>query len=137
MGPAHKASGMTTVTTTSCVEWQTPLGNVKVDFETIREIIRISFASEGKVRISAVNKHIEESEYSLEMQLPFIKKIFGDAGLANELKIVPFVVGDLKYADRYRDLAEVLLPLYMNERTLFIVSTDFCHWGKHFKYHPI
>ena len=71
------------------------------------------------------------------MQLPFIKKIFGDAGLANELKIVPFVVGDLKYADRYQDLAEVLLPLYMNERTLFIVSTDFCHWGKHFKYHPI
>ena len=67
------------------------------------------------------------------MHLPFIYKAFADAGRANDLKLVPLMVGDVA-EDKYRHYAEVLLPLFMDERTVFIVSSDFCHWGQRFNF---
>ena len=46
--------------------------------------------------IKGVKKEVEEEEHSLEAHLPFIKKVFNDAGRSDALKLVPLTVGTLK-----------------------------------------
>jgi AmmeMemoRadiSam system protein B len=79
-------------------------------------------------------KH-EENEHSLEMHLPFIKKVFKDEGKP-DVKLVPLMVGELP-KEKYKNYAKKLLPLFKDERTVFIVSSDFCHWGENFDYYKL
>lgn len=37
-------------------------------------------------------------------------------------------------SDKFSDYAKALLPLFLDDRTLFVVSSDFCHWGERFDY---
>ena len=77
----------------------------------------------------------EENEHSLEMHLPFIKKIFADEGKP-DVKLIPLMVGEIPKA-KYKLYAKALLPLFMDERTVFIISSDFCHWGQNFDYYRL
>ena len=86
-----------------------------------------SEATEGLVKIWRINKEIEENEHSLEMHLPFIQKLFIDEGRGDDLKIVPLMVGEIM-SQNYRDYAEILTPLFLDKRTVFIISSDFCRW---------
>jgi AmmeMemoRadiSam system protein B len=47
--------------------------------------------------------------------------------------MVPLMVGSVptKSMPKY---AKALLPYFLDERTLFIVSSDFCHWGDRFDF---
>ena len=67
------------------------------------------------------------------MHIAYIQKVFSDGGRAGDLKLVPLMVGDIPEA-KYQAYAEVLLPLFLDERTVFIVSSDFCHWGQRFRF---
>ena len=70
----------------------------------------------------------EEEEHSLEMHLPYIKKMLED-----KFKLIPIMVGatDLKMQEYY---AEILTPHFEDPNSLFIISSDFCHWGKRFDF---
>ena len=35
---------------------------------------------------------------------------------------------------KYRKYAELLLPLFLDEKTVFVISSDFCHWGQDFQF---
>jgi len=76
-----------------------------------------------------VQKKHEENEHSLEMHCPYIRKIFKDKNIT----MVPLMVGDIP-KEAWQEYAKVLLPLFEDERTLFIVSSDFCHWGERFDF---
>ena len=65
------------------------------------------------------------------MHAPYIQKVFKDAGRADALKIVPLMVG-LIPDDKKDDYAKLLLPYFLDERTVFVLSSDFCHWGEMF-----
>lgn len=67
------------------------------------------------------------------MHLPYVQKVFADGGKADQVKIVPMMVGDIPEA-KYKAYAKLLLPLFMDEKTVFVVSSDFCHWGERFRY---
>ena len=41
LGPSHKVF-LDWVATTECTEWETPLGNIRIDQETIRELVEVS-----------------------------------------------------------------------------------------------
>ena len=125
MGPSHKVS-LDFVAQTLCSEWATPLGSLKVDVETVQ---RLSEVKEAQFDIIATK--YEENEHSLEMHLPFIKKMFYDAN--KEVLLVPLMVGQVPM-DRLQAYAKALLPLFLDQRTLFVVSSDFCHWGERFDY---
>ena len=101
----------------------------------MNKLIDTAAKTRGSVNITHFKKENDESEYSLEMQLPFIMKVFKDAGRLDHLKIVPLMIGDLP-KPKYKLYADVLLPLFMQERTIFIVSSDFCHWGWRFQFTP-
>jgi len=84
--------------------------------------------SSDKAKFSAVNLSVQEDEHSLEMHLPYAKLIGSD-----NCTIVPIMVGEIndKTAQAY---AEVLQPYFNQPNTVFLVSSDFCHWGKRFDY---
>jgi MEMO1 family protein len=92
----------------------TPLGTVEVDTATANELIR-------KSRLFVYSPEADTPEHSIEVQLPFLQ-----FRLKNKFKIVPIVVGT-QSAETCKKLAAVLKP-YFNEKTLFIVSSDFSHY---------
>ena len=51
----------------------------------------------------------------------------------DDVKLVPLMVGQIPN-DKFEKYAELLMPYFLDEKTLFIVSSDFCHWGKRFQF---
>ncbi len=102
--------------------YQTPIGDLNVDMDSINEII-----SKENPWIDKINLAHKE-EHSLEVELPFIQTLFPEA------KIIPFLCGriDEKIADR---ITETLYPLF-RPSTLWVVSSDFTHFGSSFGYTP-
>lgn len=64
------------------------------------------------------------------MHMPYIYKVFKD-----QPKVIPLIVGqnDMKMAEEY---GKLLAPYFDRDDTIFIISSDFCHWGPHFDYQP-
>jgi AmmeMemoRadiSam system protein B len=121
LGPCHhkyiKGCGLPT-----CNLYQTPLGNIQVDTETVQKLSQIK-------NFQMVSKKDEEDEHSLEMHLPFIKKLFGE----NEFKLVPIMIGSLdRSLEEY--FGNILSDYLKDDKNLFIISSDFCHWGRSFDY---
>ena len=73
---------------------------------------------------------IEEKEHSLEMQFPFIKKSLND-----DIKCVPLMIGLVGEQD-IEKISAKLKPHFSDPKSVFIFSTDFCHWGRHYNYMP-
>jgi len=68
------------------------------------------------------------------MHLPFIAKVFADA--KQPIKLLPMMVGQVGAADLPK-YAEMLKGYFLDPRTLFVISSDFCHWGSDFDYQPV
>lgn len=103
LGPAHFVP-LTGCATTGASAWRTPLGDVEVDPE-MREALGC--------RVDDVP---HEPEHSLEVQLPFLRRLVGP-----DLRIVPVVVG------RGPD-AQVAGLLGRASPDLVVVSTDLSHY---------
>jgi MEMO1 family protein len=99
--------------------FRTPLGTVWVD-----DVAR-SLASSELVRMSSSPF---EGEHSFEIQLPFLQCTAADA------KVVPILFGSL--GPQHDSAIEHLLSRLADERTLFLISSDFTHYGRRFDYEP-
>lgn len=75
------------------------------------------------------NRSQDELEHSLELHLPLLKRTFG----THPVTIVPIIVGELT-PEQERKFGEALAPYLCRDDTLFVVSSDFCHWGRDFDY---
>jgi hypothetical protein len=96
-------------------EFETPLGNLEVDKETLQEF--------NALRFFRLNPKYFYGEHSLEVQLPFLIKVLG------KVKIVPLLFGKLNYS-QIEEIAQKLKEISLKEKILIIVSTDLSH------YHP-
>lgn len=65
----------------------------------------------------------DEDEHSIEMHLPYIRKIFQSA----DIKIVPILVGSLSLESE-KAYGKLLAPYLQSKDTFCVVSSDFCHW---------
>jgi MEMO1 family protein len=92
----------------------TPLGTVKVNIDLAKQLLK-----DNPVFTSKTDAHI--SEHSLEVQLPFLQYI-----LKNDFRIVPIILGTQSEATS-KKIAEALKP-YLNEKNLFVISSDFSHY---------
>ena len=94
--------------------YMTPLGEVKVNQEIISKLL------EDK-RLFSYHKDAHTKEHTLEVQLPFLQKIYGE-----DLQIVPIIIAtsDLQ---TIKAISESLKP-YFNEDNLFVISTDLSHY---------
>jgi AmmeMemoRadiSam system protein B len=105
-----------------CDVYKTPLGDIEIDRDVVKELGKIN-------NFIYLNKKDEEKEHSLEMHLPYIRKVFGE----NEFKLVPIMVGHLN--KNGEELFGKILSKYLkDDDNLFIISSDFCHWGEDFDF---
>mmetsp|Transcript_3541 Transcript_3541/g.3310 ORF Transcript_3541/g.3310 Transcript_3541/m.3310 type:complete len:160 (-) Transcript_3541:24-503(-) len=65
------------------------------------------------------------------MHMPYIRKVFEN----KDIRLVPIMVGNLKNKAE-EDYGKLLAPYLRDPGTLFVVSSDFCHWGSRFGFTP-
>lgn len=123
LGPSHKRS-FSGCALSKCQTFETPLYDLVADTETVSNL----YKSEMFIDFEVI---ADEDEHSLEMQYPYIAKVMED--YRYNFKIVSIVVGDVGL-DHARKYATVLEPLLADPGTVFVVSSDFCHWGSRFGY---
>ena len=101
---------------------ETPLGHLSVDVPVKKEIERSGL-------FKKISLDQDEEEHSLELQFPFIKFISG----SKDVKVVNIMVGDMN--NQYvKKISNLLKPYFLDDESLFIFSSDFCHWGQRFGY---
>ena len=115
LGPSHRVgfAGANVDTLYSAAE--TPLGQVPIDVATGRELI------ERGAGVFCSRSDAHDREHCLEVQLPFLQKVFDEVP-----PVVPIVIGTQRLS-ALRQMAEVLEP-YFTEDNLFIISSDFSHY---------
>ena len=123
LGPCHYIS-IRGCGLPSCQEYETPFGNINIDTEIVSSLAKLE-------NFQTINKEREEEEHSLEMHLPYIKHAFGD----NKFTLVPIMVGSLSTKSQ-EYFGKILSEYLKDDKTLFIISSDFCHWGNNFQYKP-
>ncbi len=96
-------------------EWETPIGRMKVDAEAAEQLAAVS----GVVDFDPAAHRLE---HSLEVQLPFLQKIYGDS--------VPFVPISLAFQDieTTRSVAAGVAAIAKGRRAVLVASSDFTHY---------
>ncbi|KAI9482589.1 MEMO1 protein [Zychaea mexicana] len=123
LGPSHHVY-LDGCALSKCDTYNTPIGNLTLDKATIQELYETG-------KFQWMNKDVDEDEHSIEMHLPYTAKIFSSK--LDRIKVVPIMVGAID--DSKEKLFGELLSGYLADpKTLFIVSSDFCHWGLRFSY---
>lgn len=127
LGPSHtyylRGCALTTFD-----KFATPFGDFQVDADVVAEL-----RSTGK--FSDTPRHNDVREHSLEMHLPYIWKVL-ERTVGNSRTwptLVPIMVGDGDGAAE-KAYGELLLPYLEDPENAFVVSSDFCHWGRNFQF---
>jgi MEMO1 family protein len=81
-----------------------------------------------------MDQSVDENEHSLELHLPFLFKTMSRKSNGS-WNLIPILVGQL-HRDLENRIANSLLELFKRPSTLFVISTDFCHWGSRFQFNP-
>jgi AmmeMemoRadiSam system protein B len=113
LGPAHRVAinGIASVSTDF---FETPLGRLKVDLDTLHQLERFDFVNPLDLA--------HRDEHCLEVQLPFIQMTLGD------VEIVPLLVGQASD----EQVAEVIESLWDQEDTFFVISSDLSHYHDYY-----
>jgi len=119
LAPSHVAAfrGVALLAVESFV---TPLGIVRVDRHGVETL--------GQTPVFHYDAHPFYGEHALEIQLPFLQRVLPEA------LVVPALVGSLGAHDLA--VAAAGLQQLIDDSTLFIVSSDFTHYGWRFGYLP-
>ncbi len=91
-------------------EFETPLGNLKVNTNLCKEFAGICECM--------INNYAFENEYGIEVQLPFIKKLFPKS------EIVPILYG----CENFKYLKRAIENFRKNQENSFIISSDLSHF---------
>jgi len=123
LGPSHH-----TYLDHCCVTAQkfleTPVGTLNVDEEFNTDL-------KASGLFESMDRTVDEDEHSIEMHLPYVAYVFRDH--LDRIKVGTVLVGSLSREgdEKYGLFFSSYLS---NPKNLFIVSSDFCHWGKRFRY---
>lgn len=127
LGPSH------TLYLAGCAASQqayyaTPLGDLEVDQKTIAELRKTN-------KFDNWRSKPEEEEHSLEMHLPYIYKMLSKTFKSDDdfPLLVPILVGATN-GKTEKEYGKIFAPYLADPTSVFIVSSDFCHWGERFQY---
>lgn len=131
LGPSHHVRLEKEAALSPCNMYETPLGPVEIDRS-------ISGSLFGSGLFTWMPIDVDEEEHSLEMHLPFIRHCFSQGRVTEDakdckIKLVPILIG-CPTLQQERSLATLLKPYFEDKTCIFIVSTDFCHWGTRFNF---
>jgi len=102
--------------------YKTPFYELTIDQAVYDELYKTSLFEEMTLQT-------DEEEHSIEMHLPYIARVME----GQTFTIVPIMVGSLSQ-EKQATYGKVLAKYLAEEDNLFVVSSDFCHWGARFHY---
>ncbi|XP_064489646.1 protein MEMO1-like [Ornithodoros turicata] len=121
LGPSHHAR-LSRCALSPAKVYRTPFYDLPIDQSVYEELYQTQAFED-------ISLHTDENEHSLEMHLPYIAKIMEK----HEFTIVPIMVGSLGPDDE-AFFGRLLSKYLADPDNLFVVSSDFCHWGARFRY---
>ncbi|CDJ46938.1 hypothetical protein, conserved [Eimeria brunetti] len=98
-----------------------PIGSITLDREALSALY-----STGLYDTAPAEQEI--NEHSTSVQIPFLKRVLPEGAL-----LLPIYVGTVADEDLLM-YAETLAPFFMDPDTIFVISTDWSHWGRRFGY---
>ena len=116
LGPSHHV-GFEGASVYCSGNFITPLGTVEVNRELGEELIKKNTMFTRRTDAHAY-------EHSVEVEIPFLQH-----QLKKHFRIVPIVLGANR-PETCRKIGEALRP-FLNEKNLFVISTDFSHYPKY------
>jgi len=159
LGPDHcgaAGSGKHRCLLSNATHWATPFGDVEVDTETVAKL----YATQA---FDFLSMKEDASEHSMELIVPFLSFMFLSHYENNKdtaqppqedtdeekssgkhtckkawnasFKIVPIMVGHCK-SSHHKLYGEMLSEYLNDDSTLFVISSDFAHWGHNYGYTP-
>lgn len=136
LGPSHHVYFKDKVLLSGFKQLETPLGPLDVDSGTVGRLVK-----DYPHLFDLLPPEGDEAEHSLEMQMPMLhaalqyRGFLKEDGSSPKVTVVPMMVAPRFDEWDLRDVGEVLALLCTDPvHTLFIVSSDFCHWGSRFDY---
>lgn len=130
LGPSHHVYFRNQVFLSNFTTLETPLGNLQLD----REVCDKLFKSREDHIFVPMDSDTDMGEHSIEMQYPMLVETLLWRNIPLEqIKVVPMLVS---HNSTEVDLAvgHVLKEYMDDSENLFIISSDFCHWGRRFAY---
>eukprot|EP00882_Tetradesmus_deserticola_P004176 GHRQ01004411.1.p1 GENE.GHRQ01004411.1~~GHRQ01004411.1.p1 ORF type:complete len:295 (+),score=133.30 GHRQ01004411.1:382-1266(+) len=121
LGPSHHLASRSCLLS-SAQEYTTPLGALRIDQQVYAELE--ATGAFGRMPLDA-----DEAEHSLELHTPYIAQLLR----GRQFSLVPIMVGALS-TDGEASAGGLLAPYLADPGNLFIISSDFCHWGRRFRY---
>ncbi|KAL6065195.1 Cell motility mediator [Balamuthia mandrillaris] len=121
LGPSHHVY-LQDCALSQQTHYATPIGDLPLDLQVIEELHQTG-------SFSYMGKEEDEDEHSIEMQLPYIRKVFQGC----DIKVVPVMVGSLSNKAE-AEFGRIMAPYLAHPENFFVISSDFCHWGKRFSY---
>jgi AmmeMemoRadiSam system protein B len=106
----------------------TPLGNLTVSTDLRDELWKTN-------EFTMMDQETDENEHSGELHYPYIAKSMRDAGAFDRVRVLPIMIGGIN-TKKEEHFGSVLKEIIARPNIITIVSTDFCHWGKRFRYQP-
>ncbi|CZS97807.1 hypothetical protein WAI453_008842 [Rhynchosporium graminicola] len=127
LGPSH-ALYLPGCATSGHTKYATPLGDLNIDTVTTKEL-------QDTGNFDKMSKSADETEHSLEMHLPYIFKMLSQSfkSASDYPPLVPILVGNTD-AEAEKSYGKILAPYLADPTSVFVVSSDFCHWGLRFQY---
>jgi MEMO1 family protein len=127
LGPSHvRALSGCALSTHS--QYGTVFGHLKLDRDIINEL-------QATKKFIKWDTESERKEHSLEMHLPYIYKMCSRQfkSEAEYPTLIPILVGGTSPSAE-RVYGQIFAPYLAMSTSVFIVSSDFCHWGLRFRY---
>jgi MEMO1 family protein len=121
IAPTHRV-GFQGLAMCSYNAYATPLGEVAIDLDAVNTL------RELKLPLLQTLDRAHDNEHALEVEIPILQNVLGD------IPIVPLIAGHLDLAS-VRQLAVSLQTLWGKD-TLWVISSDFTHYGHSFGYVP-
>ena len=114
VAPNHYGIG-SGVSTFRSGQWETPLGRLRVDQHAAKELTDLA-------EIVSFDPDAHRLEHSLEVQLPFLQRIYGDA--------VPILPVSLLFQDieTVKSVSAAIAEIAKGRRAVLVASSDLTHY---------
>lgn len=133
LGPSHHVR-LSGCALSGCTKYATPFYDLTIDRAMNAELM----ATE---EFEVMSLEADEDEHSIEMHLPYIARVMQDKGgrhgggdgTVGGFTVVPVLVGSLS-PEKEAKYGRIFAKYLADPQNLFIISSDFCHWGNRFRY---
>lgn len=106
---------------------ETPLGRVRIAREAVSELL--------KSPLFSTDSAAHRQEHAVEIHLPFLQKIYGSR-MERDIQVLPILAGNIDRISAADAGIAIIKAIRGKPQPLFIVSTDFTHYGSSFGYIP-